>query len=86
MSILMYPKHGEPTGQADMRKRLRGAPKVDGAAEVWAALPIATRQSLAMRAFGIPGLEVCKKAWTDLQPHERIKIGCEARRIAGALV
>ena len=86
MSALPFPKYGEPVGQAIMRKALRTSPPSQSAADVWASLPIATRQSLAQRALGIPGVERCKLPWTELQPHERIRIGVEARRIGDRLL
>lgn len=67
-----------------MRQALRIIPKKT-AAEVWAALSLATRQQACTGALGISGLDLYAKGWDDIPPRDRMRIGSELRRVAGAL-
>lgn len=67
-----------------MRQALRIIPRKT-AGEVWASLPLATRQRLCTDALGHAGLELYALAWGDIPARERMRIGSEARRVAVAL-
>jgi len=87
VNLLQFPKYGEPTGQAHMRQRLRGnEARQQSAADIWSHLPLATRQAFCSEALGINGLEVYKRAWEDIPPPLRIKIGATARRLVERLL
>ena len=68
-----------------MRQATGAAPADPSASETWARMPIAARQWLAVGALGSRGLDVVGKAWADIEPRDRLRIGSEARRIAARL-